>query len=73
MSVAALWLFVAKVLRISSAAALVSQGLAPLIVWWFWPAPELVAMQVAITLLLFWRHRDNIRRLRSGEEGRIGA
>ena len=71
-SVAALWLFVAKVLRISSAAALVSQGLAPLIVWWFWPAPELVAMQVAITLLLFWRHRDNIRRLRSGEEGRIG-
>ena len=72
-SVAALWLFVAKVLRISSAAALVSQGLAPLIVWWFWPAPELVAMQVAITLLLFWRHRDNIRRLRSGEEGRIGT
>ncbi len=72
-SVAALWLFVAKVLRISSAAALVSQGLAPLIVWWFWPAPELVAMQVAITLLLFWRHRDNIRRLRRGEEGRIGT
>jgi len=73
LSVAALWLFVAKVLRISSAAALVSQGLAPLIVWWFWPAPELVAMQLAITLLLFWRHRDNIRRLRSGEESRIGG
>lgn len=73
LSIAATWLFVAKVLRISSLAALVSQGLAPVIVWWFWPAPELIVMQTFITLLLFWRHRSNIRKLLSGEEARIGS
>jgi glycerol-3-phosphate acyltransferase PlsY len=73
LSIAAIWLFVAKVLRISSLAALVSQGLAPAIVWWFWPAPELIVMQTLITLLLFWRHRSNIRKLLSGEEARIGS
>ncbi|BAN68498.1 glycerol-3-phosphate 1-O-acyltransferase PlsY [endosymbiont of unidentified scaly snail isolate Monju] len=73
LSIAATWLFVAKVLRISSLAALISQGLAPVIVWWFWPAPELIVMQTFITLLLFWRHRSNIRKLLSGEEARIGS
>ncbi len=73
LTIAATWLFVAKVLRISSLAALISQGLAPLVVWWFWPAPELVAMQTIITLLLIWRHRSNIRKLLTGEEARIGS
>jgi glycerol-3-phosphate acyltransferase PlsY len=26
---------------------------------------------VLVTLLLFWRHRENIQRIISGEEGRI--
>lgn len=73
LSIALIWLFVAKVLRISSLAALISQGLAPLVVWWFWPAPELVIMQILITLLLFWRHRANIRNLLTGEERAIGS
>jgi glycerol-3-phosphate acyltransferase PlsY len=42
-----------------------------LILWWLWPEPIIVAIQITITLLLFWRHRSNIRRLISGEEGRI--
>jgi glycerol-3-phosphate acyltransferase PlsY len=71
--VAGVWLFVAKVLKISSASALVSMALAPLFVWWFWPQPALVAMQVVITLLLFYRHRSNIRNLLSGREGKIGV
>jgi glycerol-3-phosphate acyltransferase PlsY len=28
-------------------------------------------MQIVITVLLFWRHRSNIRNLISGTEGRI--
>ena len=72
LSIAATWLFVAKGLRISSLAALVSQGLAPLIIWWFWPAPEMIVMQAIITLLLFWRHRGNIHKLLSGKETHIG-
>jgi glycerol-3-phosphate acyltransferase PlsY len=72
LAVAAVWLFVAKVLKVSSLAALVSMALAPLFVWLIWPAPALVAMQVAVTLLLIWRHRSNIRNLLSGAEDRIG-
>jgi len=71
LAVAAIWLFMAKVMRISSLSALVSMGLAPLILWWLWPEPILVGIQVAITLLLFWRHRTNIRRLVGGEEKQI--
>ncbi len=69
--IALLWLFMAKGLNISSLAALVSMALAPLVVWFFWPAPELVGMQIIMSLLLFWRHRSNIRNLLSGSEGKI--
>jgi glycerol-3-phosphate acyltransferase PlsY len=65
------WLIVAKLFNLSSLAALVSMALAPLVVWFFWPEPELIIMQVLVTLLLFWRHRENIRRLVLGEEGKI--
>ena len=71
-AVALVWLFMAKVMKISSLAALVSMVLAPLFVWLIWPAPELVVMQVLMTLLLIWRHRSNIRNMLSGSEGRIG-
>lgn len=69
--VAAIWLFMAKVVNISSLAALVSMALAPILVWLVWPAPELVIMQIALTLILFWRHRGNIRSLLSGAEEKI--
>ena len=71
LSVALVWLFVAKVMNISSLAALVAMALAPLIVWWFWPAPELVIMQIVMSVWLFWRHRSNIANMLSGKEGRI--
>ncbi|OGT88397.1 MAG: glycerol-3-phosphate acyltransferase [Gammaproteobacteria bacterium RIFOXYA12_FULL_61_12] len=72
LAVGAIWLFMAKVVRISSLSALVSMALAPLVVWLIWPAWELLAMQIAITLILFWRHRPNIRQLIAGTEGRLG-
>ena len=70
-AVAGVWLFMAKVLNVSSLAALVSMSLAPLFVWIFWPAPEIIIMQSAMSLILIWRHRSNIRNLLSGEEGKI--
>lgn len=73
LTVAALWLFVAKVLRISSLSALVSMALAPLVVWLYWPEPVLIGMQLMVTGILFWRHRSNIRNLIEGSEGKIGA
>jgi glycerol-3-phosphate acyltransferase PlsY len=33
----------------------------------------LVLAQAVITLILFWRHRSNIRNLITGSEGRIGG
>ena len=71
LGVALIWLLIAKVMHISSLAALTSMALAPLLLWFLWPSPPLLLMQLAITLLLFWRHRSNIRKLLSGEEGRI--
>ncbi|MBT8438117.1 MAG: glycerol-3-phosphate 1-O-acyltransferase PlsY [Gammaproteobacteria bacterium] len=72
LAVAAIWLFMAKGLKISSLAALVSMALAPAIIWYLWPAPELLVMQIFISVLLFWRHRNNIKNLISGNEGQIG-
>ncbi|EXJ14419.1 glycerol-3-phosphate 1-O-acyltransferase PlsY [Imhoffiella purpurea] len=69
--VAAVWLFVAKVLKISSLSGLISMALAPLFVWLFWADKTLIGMQLIITGLLIWRHRSNIRNLVAGTEGRL--
>jgi len=71
LSVAAIWLFVAKVLKISSLSALICMALAPVVIWIFWPEPVLIWAQVLISLMLFWRHRSNIRNLLSGSEDKI--
>jgi len=71
LSVAVIWFIVARLVNISSLAALVSMSLAPLVVWLIWPEPDLVIMQVIITALLIWRHRSNIRNLMEGKEGKI--
>lgn len=71
LAVAAIWLLVAKVLKISSISSLLSMALAPLVVWIFWPEPVLLAMQVLISLLLFYRHHGNIRNLLAGAESKL--
>jgi glycerol-3-phosphate acyltransferase PlsY len=73
LTVAALWAFSAKVLKISSLSALISMALAPIVVWIFWPDPALIGMQLVVTGMLFWRHRANIRNLIQGTEGKIGT
>ncbi|HKJ76355.1 MAG TPA: glycerol-3-phosphate 1-O-acyltransferase PlsY [Gammaproteobacteria bacterium] len=72
LAVAATWLVVAKVSRISSLSALTGAVLAPLYTWWLAPEPAYIAVTAAISLLLVWRHRGNIRNLIHGTEGRIG-
>jgi glycerol-3-phosphate acyltransferase PlsY len=77
LAVALIWLFVAKVLKISSLSALISMALAPAIVWLLWPYPDsmpvMVGMQLIMTGLLFWRHRSNIEKLVTGTEGRLSG
>ncbi len=66
---AVIWLFVAKVLKISSAAALAASALSPLDVWWLSGQDQaLTAVITLMAMLLWWRHRSNIVRLLRGEE-----
>lgn len=62
------WLIVAKVFKVSSLAALIAAVLSPLYMWFFEPAPVFFMANTVIALLLVWRHRSNISRLRQGTE-----
>lgn len=68
----ATWLLVAKIFRISSLAALSAALLAPLFLWLNQASQPVLIMSWVMSLLLLWRHRGNIQRLITGEEGRIG-
>ena len=67
----ATWLVMALLFRISSLAALTAILLTPLYVWLLDRQAPLLLLAVAIAVLLFWRHRSNIRKLLDGTEGRI--
>ena len=70
--VALVWLLTAAVFRYASLAALASFLAAPLTVWLFPGQPSLNAAMTVISVLVFWRHRSNIRSLLAGRERRIG-
>ncbi|REC58099.1 glycerol-3-phosphate 1-O-acyltransferase PlsY [Rhodosalinus sediminis] len=67
----ATWLVTAAVTRFSSLAALVAAALSPL-----WATllgrPDTAALLMALALVVLWRHRENVARLRAGTEPRIG-
>ncbi|WP_291843794.1 glycerol-3-phosphate 1-O-acyltransferase PlsY [Bradyrhizobium sp.] len=67
-----IWLATAFATRYSSLSGLVAAFVTPLFLWWF-GHPALASLAVVLTLLLFWKHRENIKRLQAGTEGKIGA
>jgi glycerol-3-phosphate acyltransferase PlsY len=66
-----LWLATAATTRYSSLSGLVASFVTPIFLWWF-GHPALAALFAVLTLLLFYIHRENIKRLQAGTEGRIG-
>jgi glycerol-3-phosphate acyltransferase PlsY len=66
-----IWLTTALVTRYSSLSALVASFVTPLFLWWFGHA-TLASLFTVLTLLLFFMHRENIKRLQAGTEGKIG-
>lgn len=68
---AALWLLVAFLFRYSSLAALVASAVIPLALLWTGQTAA-AGLFVILTLLIFVMHRDNIKRLIGGVEGKIG-
>jgi glycerol-3-phosphate acyltransferase PlsY len=68
---AGVWLVVALASRYSSLSGLVASAAVPPFLWWLGER-QMAELFVVLTLALWWRHRENIRRLAAGTEGRIG-
>lgn len=65
------WLLTAKITKYSSLSALVAVIVAPIVTFLVYGInPAFVCL--LITALVFWRHKDNIKRLRAGTESKIG-
>jgi acyl phosphate:glycerol-3-phosphate acyltransferase len=71
-AVLATWIFMAKVFHISSLSAITAAIMAPLYTWLLLDSAPLLVTVCVISAMLLWRHRSNIQRLLSGNEGRIG-
>ncbi len=68
---AAVWLASAKVTKYSSLSALLATVATPLALWAL-GSTTMAGVMAALSALLWFMHRDNIRRLLAGTEGRIG-
>ena len=66
-----IWIATAAVSRYSSLSALVASFLTPIFLWWF-ATYELAALFAVLTMFLWYMHRENIKRLQAGTEGKIG-
>jgi glycerol-3-phosphate acyltransferase PlsY len=66
-----IWLTTAWLTRYSSLSALVASATVPCVLWFLGQCPEALLF-LAMTLLLWFRHRENIARLINGSEGKIG-
>ncbi|SFL64663.1 glycerol-3-phosphate acyltransferase PlsY [Bradyrhizobium sp. NFR13] len=65
------WLACAFTSRYSSFSALTASAITPIFLWWA-KAPQLAVLATVLTLLLWFMHRENIKRLLNGTEGKIG-
>ena len=66
-----IWLATAAISRYSSLSALVASFITPIFLWWFGHY-ELAGLFAVLTMLLWYMHRENIKRLQAGTEGKIG-
>jgi acyl phosphate:glycerol-3-phosphate acyltransferase len=69
---AGLWLVVAAASRYVSLASIVACVGLVAAVWGFGYAPPVVAGAAVVTIVIVWRHQQNIQRLRAGTESRLG-
>jgi len=65
------WLATALVTRISSLSALLAMAAAPFLTAYFY-SPKWCWLVGTIALLVWWKHRENIKRILKGEEPKIG-
>jgi len=68
----AIWLCVAYGFRFASLASLAAAVVFPVGMFYVFGNTPTAWIAVLISALLFWRHRDNIRKLVAGRESTIG-
>ncbi len=66
------WLAVAGLFRYSSLAGLLAAASAPFYALLLHPSPPYIAAISCMAVILFWRHRNNIKNLIAGKEDKIG-
>ena len=66
------WLAVAALFRYSSLAALLALGASPVYAWYL-ADRQLAQFALALAILVWIRHHENIRRLLTGKESKIGG
>jgi glycerol-3-phosphate acyltransferase PlsY len=68
---AVVWLSMAKITKYSSLSALVATLVIPVVLW-FIHEPRIALVMAVMTVISWWKHEANIRRLIAGTESRIG-
>jgi acyl phosphate:glycerol-3-phosphate acyltransferase len=71
-AVLGVWVLVALVSRYSSLAALSAAVAAPMLTLWLTQNETWTGAVMIMSAILIWRHKDNIRKLLAGQEGRLG-
>ena len=66
------WLAVAGLFRYSSLAGLLAAAATPFYAFLLYPSSPYITAISCMVVLLFWRHRSNIRNLMAGKEDKIG-
>ncbi|MGL4729713.1 MAG: glycerol-3-phosphate 1-O-acyltransferase PlsY [Bosea sp. (in: a-proteobacteria)] len=66
-----IWLGIAALTRYSSLAALIASAAMPPLLWWL-GEKQMAEMALLLAVLLWFVHRENIKRLIAGTEGKIG-
>ena len=67
----ATWAVVAALSRISSLSAIIASLLAPIYALYFYHFHGAIVVAI-LSVIVIWRHRENIARIRDGSEPRIG-
>ncbi len=67
------WAITFAISRISSLSGLVAAAFAPALTVFFFGFGSVALAVTGMSILLFWRHRGNIAKLRAGTEGRVGS
>lgn len=75
---AALWILLVAFWRYSSLGSIVAAAAMPILVYLFYarhhaPPDYVLLSTIFISLLVLWKHRENMRRLIAGEESRLGS